>query len=152
MVSTTTTGTGGTGTVTVENVPPAHERTGWTGWIIFAAVVMMIGGALEAVSGFIAAVNDTWVVWTNQGRLYLDFSTWGWVHLGLGCVVFLAGLGVLSGHIIGRIVGVTIASLALIGNFLFIPAYPLWAITLCALDVLVIWALTAHGSEMRSGF
>jgi hypothetical protein len=47
-------------------------------------------------------------------------------------------------------VGVVVASISLIANFLFLPAYPLWAISVMVIDLLVIWALTAHGREMKS--
>ena len=63
--------------------------------------------------------------------------------------MLLSGIGVFSGNILARTVGVIVASLSLITNFFFIPAYPLWALTVITLDVLVIWALTAHGKEMR---
>jgi hypothetical protein len=124
-------------------------RTGWTGWIAFAGVMMIISGGLNALYGLIAAVNDEWVVWTNRGSLYLDISQWGWVHLIVGLAVLLSGIGVFSGNILARIVGVIAASVSLIANFAFIPAYPVWAIIIVTIDVLVIWALTAHGSEMR---
>ena len=128
---------------------PYEGRTGWTGWITFAGVIMIIGGSLNLFYGIVAAVNDEWVVWTNQGDLYLDISQWGWVHIILGAVVLLSGIGVFSGNILARTVGVIVASVSLVANFFFLPAYPLWAITVIVLDVLVIWALTAHGSEMR---
>jgi hypothetical protein len=57
---------------------------------------------------------------------------------------------VLSGNILARTVGVLVAAGSLIGNFLFIPVYPVWALTVILLDVLVIWALTVHGREMRA--
>jgi hypothetical protein len=125
------------------------ERTGWTGWITFAGVMMIIGGSLNLLYGIVAAVNDEWVVWTNRADIYLDMSEWGWVHIVLGAIVLLAGIGVFSGNVLARIVGVIVASLSLLANFFFIPAYPLWAITVIVIDVLVIWALTAHGGEMR---
>jgi hypothetical protein len=125
------------------------QRTGWTGWIAFAGVMMIISGALNALYGLIAAVNDEWVVWTNRTSLYIDISQWGWVHMILGLVMLLSGIGVFSGNILARTVGVIVASLSLIANFFFIPAYPLWALAVVTIDVLVIWALTAHGSEMR---
>jgi hypothetical protein len=34
-------------------------------------------------------------------------------------------------------------------TFFFIPADSLWPLIVIAIDVLAIWALTAHGSEMR---
>ena len=125
------------------------ERTGWTGWIAFAGVMMIISGGLNAFYGLIALVNDEWVVWTNRGSLYLDISQWGWIHLIVGLALLLSGIGVFSGNVLARTVGVIAAALSLIANFVFIPAYPLWALVVVTIDVLVIWALTAHGSEMR---
>lgn len=126
------------------------EPTGWTGWIIFAATMMMIGGGLQATQGLVAAINDEWIVWTNPGALYLDLTQWGWFHMIWGTIVVLSGLGLLTGNILARTVGVIVASLSLIANFLFLPAYPLWALSIIVLDVLVIWAITAHGKEMRA--
>jgi len=120
------------------------------GWIWFAAIMMMIGGALQAIHGLVAVVNDEWVVWGNRANLYLDISEWGWVHLIVGIIVFLSGLGVLSGNVLARFVGVVLASLSLVANFLYLPAYPLWAIVIIAIDVLVIYALTVHGREARA--
>jgi hypothetical protein len=125
------------------------ERTGWTGWIAFAGVMMIIGGALNLLYGIIAAVNDEWVVWTNRGDVYLDVSEWGWVHIILGAIVLLSGIGVFSGNILARTVGVIVASISLIANFFFLPVYPLWSLIVITIDVLVIWALTAHGREVR---
>ena len=119
------------------------------GWIAFAGIMMIISGSLNALYGLIAVVNDEWVVWTNSASLYLDISQWGAVHLVLGLVVLLSGIGVFSGNILARTVGVIVVSLSLIANFLFVPAYPLWTLVVITVDLLVIWALTAHGKEMR---
>jgi hypothetical protein len=126
-----------------------REPTGWVGWIYFAAVLMIIAGTLNAIQGFIAIVNDEWVVWGNRANLYLDLTTWGWVHLIIGVAVLLAGFGVLSGNVLARGVAVLLASVAIIANFLSIPAYPVWALTIIAMSVFVIYALTAHGGELR---
>ena len=80
---------------------------------------------------------------------YREPSGWvGWIHLIGGIIVFLAGLGLFTGNILARIVAVVVAGMSLIANFLFIPAYPLWALTVITLDVLVIFAILAHGREM----
>jgi hypothetical protein len=126
------------------------ETTGWTGWITFAGVMLIIGGSLGLIFGIIAAVNDNWVVFTNRGQVSLDLSTWGWVHIIVGAIVVLAGFGVFTGNILARIVGVAVAVVSLIANFLWLPVYPVWAIIIITIDVLVIWALTAHGGEMRN--
>ena len=125
------------------------ERTGWTGWIVFAGVMMIISGSLNALYGVVAAVNDDWVGWTNRENAFLDVSQWGWVHIVLGLIVLLCGIGLFSGNILARTVAVIIASISLVSNFFFIPVYPLWALTVITIDALVIWALTAHGREMR---
>ena len=126
------------------------ERTGWTGWIAFAGVMMVIGGALNLLYGIIAAVNDDWAVWTNRAVVYLDVSEWGWGHIILGLIVLLSGIGVFSGNILARTVGVIVASISLVVNFLYIPVYPVWSLVVITIDALVIWALTAHGREMRA--
>jgi hypothetical protein len=125
------------------------QRTGWTGWVAFAGVMMIIGGCLNLFYGIVAAVNDEWVVFTNRANVYLDVSQWGWVHIILGTIVLLAGFGLFSGNILARTVGVIVASISLVVNFFFIPVYPFWALTVIIIDALVIWALTAHGREMR---
>jgi hypothetical protein len=136
--------------VTQQTYGQETERSGWTGWITFAGVMLIIGGSLGLIFGLIAAVNDNWVVFTNRGQVSLDLSTWGWVHIIVGAIVVLAGFGVFTGNILARIVGVAVAVVSLIANFLWLPVYPVWAIIIITIDVLVIWALTAHGGEMRN--
>jgi hypothetical protein len=126
-----------------------EPTTGWVGWIYFASVMMVIAGTLGAVHGLVAIFNDDWVVWTNQGNLYIDLTTWGWIHLGIGIAVILAGLGLLTGNVLARTVAVLLAGVSIIANFLYMPAYPVWALTIIALDVFVIYAVTAHGRELR---
>ena len=125
------------------------ERTGWTGWISFAGVMLILAGSLGVIFGIIAAVNDKWVVFANRGAVSLDLSTWGWVHIIVGGIVLLAGFGVFTGNILARIIGVLVALVSLILNFLWLPVYPVWSVIIITIDVLVIWALTAHGREMR---
>jgi hypothetical protein len=53
----------------------------------------------------------------------------------------------LSGRTWARVVGITVAVLSAIAAFLWLPYYPFWALLIIALDVFVIWAITAHGRE-----
>jgi hypothetical protein len=125
-----------------------EKRSGWGGWIIFASVIMILAGALNAMHGLVAIFDDEWVVWTNQGDLYLDLTTWGWIHLGIGIAVVLAGFGLFTGNVLARAIAVALAGLSIIANFLYMPAYPVWALTIIAIDVFVIYALTAHGRDL----
>ena len=124
--------------VTQQTYGPETERTGWTGWITFAGVMLIIGGSLGLIFGIIAAVNDNWVVFTNRGQVSLDLSTWGWVHIILGAIVVLAGFGVFTGNILARIVAVAVAVVSMIANFLWLPVYPVWAIIIITIDVIVM--------------
>ena len=130
--------------------PQDTQVTGWVGWITFAAVMLAISGGLNFFYGLIAAINDEWVVFGNGADVYLDVSAWGWIHMILGVVVFASGLGVLSGNILARTVGVIVATVSIIANFMWLPVYPVWSIILVTMDVLIIWALTVHGREVRA--
>jgi hypothetical protein len=126
-----------------------HEKSsGWAGWIIFAAVMMILAGSLNAMHGLVAIFNDEWVVFGNRADLYLDLTTWGWIHLCVGVAVVLAGFGLLTGNILARAIAVLLAGASIIANFLYMPAYPVWALTIIAIDVFVIFAVTAHGRDL----
>lgn len=125
------------------------QRTPWTVGVVFAAILMLIGGALHAIYGLVAILNDDWVVWSNRSSLYLDLTSWGWTHLVIGTIVFVSGLGLFSGKVLARWVAVAVAAVSLIANFLAIPAYPFWSMTIMVVDMLVIWALVVHGHELR---
>jgi hypothetical protein len=122
--------------------------SGWADWIIFAAVMLILAGVLNAIQGLVAVLNDDWVVWTNRADIYLDLTAWGWAHLAVGLALVLTGLGVLSGNLLARTIAVIVAGASIIVNFLFIPAYPLWSLTIIAIDVFVIIAITAHGRDL----
>jgi hypothetical protein len=77
-------------------------------------------------------------------------TTWGWVHVVIGALVVIAGLGVFTGNAVARTAGVILALASMAVNFMWIPAYPLWALTIIAIDVLVVWALIVHGGEMAN--
>jgi hypothetical protein len=66
----------------------------------------------------------------------------------MGVAVAAAGLAVLAGWLVGRIVAIALAVLSAVANFAFIPYYPFWSIAIIVLDVLVIWALAMHGKEV----
>jgi hypothetical protein len=77
-----------------------------------------------------------------------DATVWGWIHLLLGIIVVLAGFALMQGATWARIVGIILVGLSAIANFAFIPYYPVWSILIVALDVVVLWALIAHGRDL----
>ncbi|WP_244524429.1 DUF7144 family membrane protein [Trujillonella endophytica] len=124
--------------------------TGWTGWVVFAGVIMIMLGFFQAIQGLVAIFDDGFYHVTESGLVIdVDYTVWGWVHLLLGITIFAAGIGVLGGNMLARIVGVGLAGLSALVNLTFIEAYPVWSVIIITVDVLVIYALTVHGRELR---
>jgi hypothetical protein len=129
----------------------AEQPTGWVGWIAFAAVMMILLGCFHAIQGLVALFDDQKFLVTDSGLIVsVDYTAWGWVHLIGGIVVALAGISLFAGRMWARIVGVLAAMVSAIVNISFLSAYPIWSAIMIALDVLIIWAITVHGSEMKT--
>jgi hypothetical protein len=124
--------------------------TGWTGWVVFAACMMFLLGAFQALQGLVALFDDGFYLVTARNLVVdVNYNVWGAVHLTLGVLVLLSGMGVLTGNLAARTVGVILAGLSALANLVFIEAYPIWSIIIITVDVLVIYALTVHGGELK---
>ncbi|WP_406491077.1 hypothetical protein [Streptomyces sp. NBC_01604] len=118
---------------------PWHAPT--SGTTVFAAALMIFGGVMAVFEGITAIAEDDLFVATRNYVFEFSLAGWGWVHLVLGVVIVLAGGAVLSGALWARFFGVAVAGLGAIANFLWVPHYPLWALTLVAVNIFVVWAL-----------
>jgi uncharacterized membrane protein len=128
-----------------------REASGWAvSFTLFAAIMMLMAGTFQALAGLVAIFQNEFYVATRNYLFQFDATTWGWIHLVVGLVVAFAGWGLLSGRTWARVVGITLALVSAIANFLFIPYYPFWALTVITLDIFVIWALTAHGHDLQT--
>jgi hypothetical protein len=136
----------GTSRVAYGNQP---DPTGWTGWIVFASFMMFLLGAFQAVQGLVALFDDGFYVTSGNLVVNVNYNVWGTVHLLLGVLLMLTGAGVLTGNLAARTIGVILAGLSALANLLFIEAYPFWSIIIITVDVLVIYALTVHGRELK---
>jgi hypothetical protein len=126
------------------------EETGWLGWILFAAVMMLILGTFHAMAGIVALFRDEVYLVRSDGLVInLDYTGWGWIHLILGLAVFVAGVALFRGAMWARIAAVVVAGLSAVASLAFLSANPIWGAIVIAVDILVIYAVTAHGSEAR---
>jgi hypothetical protein len=108
-------------------------------------------GAFQVVQGLVALFDDGYYVVRESGLVVnVDYNVWGTVHLLIGVLLVLCGAGVLAGNVFARAVGVLLAGLSALANMAFIGSYPVWSIIIITVDVLVIYALTVHGGELRS--
>jgi hypothetical protein len=129
------------------------EATGWVGWIFFAGIMMIMLGTFQAIEGLVAIFKDSYFVVPRSGLVVsVDYTTWGWVHLLLGILVALAGLGVMAGQMWARVIGILLAVVSAIVNIAFLKANPVWSTILITIDILVIYALTVHGKETKAEY
>jgi len=118
-----------------------------SGWVLYATIIFAIVGIMDIIYGLTMIINNEWIVFGAATVWYIDIAVWGWITLLLGVLGLAVAGGVYSGQTWARIVGVVAGGLVAINAFFVMPYYPLWAITVLAMSILVIWALTAHGDE-----
>ncbi len=124
--------------------------TGWVGWIMFAGTMMMLLGGFHMFEGVIALFRNTEIAFPTSGlTIQVSFTQWGWLHLIAGALVFAAGIGLFTSRMWARVLGVILVSISALVNFAWAMTYPVWSITLLAIDFLVLYALIAHGAEMK---
>ncbi len=122
------------------------------GWIAFAGILMLIVGGIDFFQGLIALIEDEYYVPTGSGFLVFDLTGWGWTMLIWGSLLVLGGLGLLAGQGWARwftIVVVAVNFIIQLG-FLGNSQYPLWSLTVVALNIIVLYALTARWSESQA--
>lgn len=112
---------------------------------------MVILGSLDAFWGLAAILNDEIVVVGGQGALIFDITTWGWIHLILGSLVALTGLGLISGNTAARVAGIFFVAVNAVAQIVWFPAAPLWAFLMIILDTVILYQLMVNwtGEEAR---
>ena len=113
------------------------------GWIIFAAVMMLMIGTLDFFEGLIAIIRDNYYVVRGDQLIVFDTTTWGWVMLIWGILLVLAGLALWAGSAFARWFSVVLASINVLGQLSWLGAssYPLWTLVIIGLNIIVIYAL-----------
>ena len=117
------------------------------GWAIFAAVMLLVLGGLDALWGLAAVLNNEVVVVGGHGVIVADITTWGWVTLILGVVLMLTGAGLLAEVEAARWSAVFLIAVGAILQLAWFPAAPLWTLLIIGLSVVVVYQLTANWKE-----
>ena len=115
-----------------------------TGWTYFAGCLLFIVGSLDALWGLAAVLNNDIVIVGGHGAILADIKTWGWVHLILGSIMALTGLGLFAGSSAARWAAIFFVMINAITQIVWFPAAPLWAFLMILLDVTIIYQLTAR--------
>ena len=130
--------------------PPRMTSGSWTGWVVFASIMLMINGSINVVQGLVALLQDDYfLVPTGDELLITDFTGWGIAMLLWGALLALGGFGLYSGQSWARWFAIFVASLGILLQIAFLNTFPIWSAVIIGLDVLIIFALTARWDEAR---
>lgn len=130
----------------------AHKAhvTGWVGWIAAAAFLILFAGIMHIIFGLAAVFSQGWYI-TATGTVYLlETAQWGWLMVVGGALMILSAALLYSGSMAGRILGSILVIGSIIANIAVFMATPIWSTLVIAVDILILYAIIAHGSETRN--
>jgi hypothetical protein len=116
------------------------------GLVIFASVLLLVIGCFNLIYG-IAAIANSHVFTAHAHYVVGNLRAWGWIALIVAVLQLIAGAGIVAGNQLARWFAVAVLALSAIDMMFFIPAYPFWALTIIAMDVVALWGLCAYGSR-----
>jgi hypothetical protein len=122
---------------------------GLAGMVAFAGVMLTLIGFFDILQGLTALFNDEYFVVRKGDLLAFDFTTWGIITLIWGALLVAAGLGLLSGRGGARIFSIVVVFVNMLLQIAFLSSYPIWSTIIIALDVFVLYALTAKWDEVK---
>jgi hypothetical protein len=127
----------------------SEQPSAWAaGYAAFAGFILIMIGCFQSIAGLVGILEDEFYAVGQKWVFEFDATTWGWIHLLIGIILVLSGVGIFTGNVLARTVGVIVACISAIANFMWLPYYPVWSIVIIALNVAIIWALTAHGRDI----
>jgi hypothetical protein len=132
----------------------AHRSSyeeGLNGWQVFAAIVLFLNGTFGFLYGLAAVLNDDVVTVGGRGVTVFDFTTWGWVHMVVGILMALVSVGLFMTKGWARFGAIFFCMLNVLIQFGTISAFPLWSLLVVALDIVVIYQLTANWNPIADG-
>ncbi len=124
-----------------------YDSPAATAGMMLAGTLLVLGGLWGFFVGITGVLKGAFYTTVNTNTYTFDYSvhSWGWTQLAIGCVLFAVGVCLLLGMTWARYVGVFVAVVSAIANFMFLPHYPIWSIIVIAIDLFIIWALLSSG-------
>jgi hypothetical protein len=122
---------------------------GLAGMVAFAGIMLALIGFMDILQGVTALFNDEYFAVRGGDLLVLDFTAWGWITLIWGVALVAAGFGLLSGRGGARIFALIVVFINMLLQIAFLASYPIWSTIIIALDVFVLYALTARWDEVK---
>ena len=133
-------------TTTPRGTGRRRAEGGGYGLVLFAAVLLVMVSFFNMIYG-IAAIANSHVFTANAHYVFANLRTWGWITLIIAVLQLIAAGGILAGNQLARWFAVAVLALNAIDMMFFVPAYPFWALTIIAVDVVALYGLCAYGSR-----
>ncbi len=120
------------------------KRAWAEGGAVFAGIMLATLGVFQILEAIAALAKDSVFVHGAKYVFEFDLTTWGWIHLILGVIAVITGIGLLMNQVWANILGLVIAFLSALSSFAFLPYYPVWSLVILGFDIFVIWALSTE--------
>jgi hypothetical protein len=120
------------------------RASGPTGWAVFAGTVLAVVGAFNIIYGLAAIFRDEVITTSGQHVIIWDVTRYGWILFIFGILQLLAGMALFAGAGWARWTAVVLAGVNAVGNVPFLTVQPIWTALIIALDIIVIYQLTAR--------
>ncbi|MEU9632225.1 hypothetical protein ACFZDB_01075 [Streptomyces luteogriseus] len=117
------------------------------GGLVLGGVLMVVYGLFAVLQGIAAIAGDEVYTSFGQYSFAFDLTAWGWIHVIVGVLVVVAGLGLFTGADWARIASAVVVGLALIANFLWLPYQPFWSIIMIVTGLFVLWSVFNYRSS-----
>jgi hypothetical protein len=120
------------------------------GLVFFAGILILLMGGFEAVWAIVEFLNVAFFATATYGTFHGLLWLWAILDLFLAAVAIYAGYDILRGGTLGRILGIIVASVNALRWFFYLPASPWMGVVMIAVDIIIIYALVAHGEYFHT--
>ena len=124
----------------IETEPRTHS-----GWVTFAAILVLIAGGFNIIWGY--AALDKKELFDPHGLIYSNLDFWGVFFIVIGALQLLSAFLLFFRRPSGLVLTTMGASLNMMMAFFSLLSNNDWALVIIALDVLILWSLLAHSSD-----
>ena len=121
-----------------------------SGWVTFAAIIVVIAGMFNLLSGIAAITETDQVKALNQVLYGINIEAWGWFWAAIGVAQLITAILLFARSPTGAMLAILGATISATFTIFLIFVAPLWAITVVALNVGIIWAITANIEDFEA--
>jgi hypothetical protein len=120
-----------------------------SGWLMFAAIVLVVAGVMRFFDGLWAIRTDVQVPDLDNQILGEELSTYGWLYLLVGLVLIFSGFAVYQRSQFARWIGIIAGALLTVSATMWLPFAPVWALVYIFIGIFLIYGLTVYGGRLE---